>query len=85
MPTFGYDLAQAVKDGYLVDYVSIEQSSNLWKKMLYTMNFLKKIKKCMSLLLEKISEQMPDTISSSRLNSWVFNEDTISRYAYVDE
>ena len=24
VPTFGYDLAQAVKDGYLVDYVSVE-------------------------------------------------------------
>lgn len=24
MPTYGYDLAQAVKDGYLVDYVSVE-------------------------------------------------------------
>ena len=23
-PTYGYDLAQAVKDGYLVDYVSVE-------------------------------------------------------------
>ncbi len=24
VPTYGYDLAQAVKDGYLVDYVSVE-------------------------------------------------------------
>ena len=24
MPTYGYDLAQAVKDGYLVDYLSVE-------------------------------------------------------------
>ena len=24
IPTYGYDLAQAVKDGYLVDYISVE-------------------------------------------------------------
>ena len=24
VPTYGYDLAQAVKDGYLVDYISVE-------------------------------------------------------------
>lgn len=24
VPTYGYDLAQAVKDGYLVDYASVE-------------------------------------------------------------
>ncbi len=24
VPTFGYELAQAVKDGYLVDYISVE-------------------------------------------------------------
>ena len=24
VPTYGYDLAQAVKDGYLVDYMSVE-------------------------------------------------------------
>ncbi len=26
VPTYGYDLAQAVKDGYLVDYVSVESN-----------------------------------------------------------
>lgn len=24
MPTYGYELAQAVKDGYLVDFISVE-------------------------------------------------------------
>ena len=24
VPTYGYDLAQAVRDGYLVDYISVE-------------------------------------------------------------
>ena len=24
IPTYGYDLSQAVKDGYLIDYVSVE-------------------------------------------------------------
>ena len=26
MPTYGYELAQAVKDGYLVDFLSVESS-----------------------------------------------------------
>ena len=51
-PTYGYDLAQAVKDGYLVDYLSVESRVNLLIRELYMMNFQKQIKKSMKILLK---------------------------------
>ena len=30
VPTYGYELAQAVKDGYLVDFVSVETNSEVY-------------------------------------------------------
>ena len=49
-PTYGYDLAQAVKDGYLVDYLP-QNPGNLLIRV-YMMNFQKQIKKSMKILLK---------------------------------
>lgn len=52
VPTYGYDLAQAVKDGYLVDYISVESRLKFIEQELYTMNYQKKIKKHMKIHLK---------------------------------
>ena len=77
VPTYGYELSQAVKDGYLVDFLSVETK-------------LKFIEQC--IIYDKLSDEdkekyentfadengnFPESISSSALNEWLFNEDTI--------
>lgn len=42
VPTYGYELAQAVKDGYLVEFQSIETTLKLFHRELPMMNFPKK-------------------------------------------
>lgn len=77
VPTYGYELAQAVKDGYLVDFMSVET----------TLKFIQQ-----GIVYDELSEEekqeyedkfidengdLPESIASSALNEWIFNEDTI--------
>lgn len=61
VPTYGYDLAQAVKDGYLTDYVSIESKFRFIEQGILMMNYLMKIgkhmKKLLSMKMEKYRKQ----------------------------
>ncbi|WP_325228478.1 DEAD/DEAH box helicase family protein [Oscillibacter sp.] len=82
VPTYGYDLAQAVKDRFLVDFLSVETG----------LKFLER-----GIVYDELSEEdraayeetfsrdgdAPDSISSSALNEWVFNEDTIRRALHI--
>ena len=56
VPTYGYELAQAVKDGYLVDFLSVESSLKFMKRELCMMNCQKKTKKPMKLRLKTRTE-----------------------------
>ncbi len=47
VPTYGYDLAQAVKDGYLVDYLSVESKLKFIDQGIVYDEFQKQIKKNM--------------------------------------
>ncbi len=77
IPTYGYELAEAVKDGFLVDYVSVETS----------LKFLEQ-----GIVYDELSDEdkaeyektfidehgvVPEKIASSALNEWIYNEDTI--------
>lgn len=77
MPTYGYELSQAVKDGYLVDFKVLDTK----------LEFLTD-----GIVYEKLSEEekeeyektfsdengvVPEYISSSSLNDWIYNENTI--------
>ena len=79
VPTYGYELAQAVKDGYLVDFQSVET----------TLKFIDQ-----GIVYDELSDEekeeyekdfidedgnLPDSIGSSALNTWIFNEDTIRK------
>lgn len=82
VPTYGYDLAQAVKDHFLVDFLSVETG----------LKFLEQ-----GIVYDELSEEdqtayeetfsrdgnAPDSISSSALNEWVFNEDTIRKVLHT--
>lgn len=83
VPTYGYELAQAVKDGFLVDFLSVETK-------------LKYIEE--GIIYEKLSEEdkaayeetfttedgdLPESINASALNEWLFNADTIRQALHI--
>ena len=83
VPTYGYELAQAVKDGYLVDFLLVETSLKSLIRELCMMNCQKRIKKAYEDTFKNENGELPESISSSALNSWIFNEDTIKKALHI--
>ena len=79
VPTYGYDLAQAVKDGYLVDYVSVESKLKFIEDGIVYDELSERDKEEYEKTFEGEHGDLPELISSSALNTWVFNEDTIRK------
>ena len=82
VPTYGYELAQAVKDGYLVDYMSVETKLKFIEQGIVYDELSDEDKAEYEEYFAKDGE-VPDTISSSALNEWIFNEDTIKEVLNV--
>lgn len=79
VPTYGYDLAQAVKDGYLVDYVSVESKLKFIEQGIVYDELSEDDKEAYEQTFEDEHGDLPEVISSSALNTWIFNEDTIKQ------
>jgi type I restriction enzyme R subunit len=79
VPTYGYDLAQAVKDGYLVDFMSVECETKFLEKGISYDELSDEEKEEYENTFSGEDGDMPEKISSSALNTWVFNEDTIKK------
>ncbi len=79
VPTYGYDLAQAVKDGYLVDYVSVNQSLKFMEQGIVYDELSEEDKEAYEDTFEDEHGDLPESIDSSALNTWIFNEDTIKQ------
>ena len=77
VPTYGYDLAQAVKDGYLVDYVSVESKLKFIEQGIVYDELSEEDREAYEETFEDEHGDLPEAISSSALNTWIFNEDTI--------
>lgn len=77
VPTYGYDLAQAVKDGYLVDYVSVESKLKFIEQGIVYDELSEEDKEEYEATFEDENGELPEAIGSSALNTWIFNEDTI--------
>lgn len=77
VPTYGYDLAQAVKDGYLVDYVSVESRLKFIEQGIVYDELSEEDKEAYEETFEDERGELPEKIASSALNTWIFNEDTI--------
>lgn len=83
VPTYGYDLAQAVKDGYLVDYLSVETTLKFIEQGIVYDDLSKEEKEIYEDTFKQENGMLPESISSSALNSWVFNEDTIKQVLHI--
>lgn len=83
VPTYGYDLAQAVKDGYLVDYVSMESKLKFIEQGIVYDELSEEDKEEYERTFTEEDGNLPDSISSSALNTWIFNEDTIKQVLHI--
>ncbi len=77
IPTYGYELAQAVKDGFLVDFMSIETTLKFIEQGIVYDELSEEDKAAYEDTFEDENGELPESISSSALNEWIFNEDTI--------
>jgi len=83
VPTYGYDLAQAVKDGYLVDFLSVETKLKFIEQGIVYDELSDEDKAAYEATFEDENGELPESIASSALNEWIFNEDTIRQVLHV--
>lgn len=83
VPTYGYELAQAVKDGYLVDFMSVESKLKFIEKGIVYDDLSDADKEAYENTFEDENGKLPESIASSALNEWVFNEDTIRQVLHI--
>ena len=77
VPTYGYELAQAVKDGYLVDFMSVETMLKFLEQGIVYDDLSDEDKAQYEDTFEDENGELPESIASSALNEWIFNEDTM--------
>ncbi|MDO5348119.1 MAG: DEAD/DEAH box helicase family protein, partial [Bacillota bacterium] len=78
-PTYGYELAQAVKDGYLVDFLSVETNLKFISQGIAWDQLSEDEQEEYENTFTDENGNLPESIESSALNTWVFNEDTIRK------
>ena len=83
VPTYGYELAQAVKDGYLVDYLSVETKLKFIEQGIAYEDLTEEEKEVYEDTFENENGELPERIESSALNTWIFNVDTIKRVLHI--
>ena len=78
VPTFAYEYQEAVDDGYLVDYHNIKTTTKFIERGIKYRELNEEEKEEYENLFEE-EESVPEQISSSAINSWLFNKDTIKK------
>ena len=71
------------KDGYLVDFLSIESSLKFIEEGIVYDELSEEDKEAYEATFEDENGELPEKISSSALNSWLFNEDTIKKVLHI--
>lgn len=83
VPTYGYELSQAVKDGYLVDYLSVESKLKFIEQGIIYNELSKEDKESFEDTFIDENGELPESINSSAINTWLFNEDTIKQVLHI--
>ena len=83
VPTYAYELAQAVKDGFLVDFVSVETTLKFIQQGIVYDELSEADKQAYEDTFEDENGELPESIASSALNEWIFNEDTIREVLHI--
>lgn len=83
VPTYGYELAQAVKDGYLVDFMSVETTMKFIDQGIVYDELSEEDKAEYEETFEDENGELLERINSAALNTWIFNEDTIKQVLHI--
>jgi type I restriction enzyme R subunit len=83
VPTYGYELSQAVQDSYLVDYTSIETTLKFMSAGISYDELTPEEQEEYEDTFTKEDGTLPESIESSALNEWLFNTDTIRKALHV--
>ena len=83
VPTYGYDLAQAVKDSYLVDFISVETKLKFIEQGIVYDELSDADREAYEDTFTDENGELPESIASSALNEWIFNEDTIRQVLHT--
>ncbi len=83
VPTYGYELAQAVKDGYLVDFQSVETSLKFVEQGIVYDELSDEDKATYEDTFDDEEGNHPEGIGASAINTWLFNEDTIKKVLHI--
>ncbi len=83
VPTYGYELAQAVKDGYLVDFISVETKLKFIEQGIVYDDLSDEDKAAYEDTFEDENGELPERIGPSALDEWIFNENTIKEVLHV--
>lgn len=78
VPTFAYELEKAVKEGYLVNYSTLEYKTQIMEDGIHYNDLSDEEKEEYEETFEG-DDMVGNDISSSAINSWLFNTDTIDK------
>ena len=78
MPTYSYEYEEAVENGFLVDYHTIECSTKFIREGIHYDQLSEEDKEEFEETFSD-DEEVVDTVQASAINTWLFNEDTIDK------
>lgn len=78
-PTYGYELSQAVKDNFLVDFLSVETTLKFLDTGIVYDELSDEEKEEYEQTFENENGELPAHISSGAINDWILNKDTIRK------
>lgn len=78
VPTFAYELEKAVEEGYLVNYTTLEYRTKIMEDGIHYDDLSEEEKDVFEETFEN-DDMVEDDISSSAINTWLFNKDTIDK------
>ncbi|MCM1128234.1 MAG: DEAD/DEAH box helicase family protein [Lachnospiraceae bacterium] len=78
VPTFAYELEKAVEEGYLVNYSTLEYKTKIMEEGIHYDDLTDEEKEEYEEKFEN-DDMIADDISSSAINAWLFNNDTIDK------
>lgn len=78
VPTFAYELEKAVEEGYLVNYSTLEYKTKIMEEGIHYDDLSDEEKEEYEKTFET-DDMVGNDISSSAINTWLFNENTIDK------
>jgi type I restriction enzyme, R subunit len=80
VPTYSYDLEQAVDDGYLVPYVPVEVPLKFLRGGIKYDDLSEEEKEEWDAIeWDEERQDVPDSVDAAALNKWLFNADTVDK------